>query len=193
MLVDDSPNEVYSAYGAIAPITLLRLLSYEEPSWSESDSLFRDLVERRTVDILDFGCGLAQNSRALAIALSARGITTSLALADIHTFITDFLMYLSKRQGIAVRFLACSPKEPIPELPACDVLFAQEFFEHVYDPVSYLNTLHRVLRPNGFLVTNVADHHKEMLHVHPDLSSVRARIAELGYEAVLTDVLFRKP
>jgi 2-polyprenyl-3-methyl-5-hydroxy-6-metoxy-1,4-benzoquinol methylase len=192
VLIDDSTKEVFGAYQFLAPFTLLRLLSYREPVWSETDVLFRDLAARQRVHIVDFGCGLAQNSRALATALVARGVGVRMTLTDIRTITTDFLLYLVKRQGIAAQFLDCTPARPIPELTSCDVVFAQEFFEHVYDPVAYLDALDRALEPGGFIITNVADHQAEMFHVRPDLSEVRARLARLGYAELSTNLLFRK-
>jgi SAM-dependent methyltransferase len=116
-----------------------------------------------------------------------------LALADIPTMLTDFLMYLTKRQGLETRHLKCAPSMPFPPLPNCDVIFAQEFLEHVYDPTAYLDAFDRVLRPGGFLITNVADHQVEMLHVHPDLSDARMQLRTLGYDEVTPNLLFRKP
>jgi hypothetical protein len=90
------------------------------------------------------------------------------------------------------RFLDCTRETPIPPLPPCDVCFAQEFFEHVYDPISYMIAFDAALHPGGFLFTNVADHDAEYMHVHPELNRVRAHILDLGYAEILPNQLFRK-
>jgi SAM-dependent methyltransferase len=176
----------------LAPYHMLRFLSYPEPVWTERDPVFRVLKNRKKVDILDFGCGIAQNSRTLGLGLQGQGVDVHLTLADIPTMMTDFLIYLTKRQGLNATTLECTPLMPLPPLPHCDVIFAQEFFEHVYDPVVYLNSFDQALRPGGFLVTNVMDHEVEMLHVHCDLSDVRIRLQQIGYDEVTPNQLFLK-
>jgi len=81
---------------------------------------------------------------------------------------------------------------PIPALPRCDVCFATEFFEHVYDPVAYLDRFHQALNSGGLLITDVSDHESEFMHVSPKLERLRQRIAELGFEEIRPLTLFRK-
>jgi hypothetical protein len=42
------------------------------------------------------------------------------------------------------------------------------------------------------LVTNVADHHDEFMHVSPQLGALRGRLEELGYEPVIQNRVYRK-
>lgn len=71
-------------------------------------------------------------------------------------------------------------------------MIANEVFEHLHNPVSTFITLDAALDKDGFLLTNVADHEPEFMHVSPDLSALRARIAKRGYVELKPNVLFRK-
>jgi SAM-dependent methyltransferase len=195
VFISDSPSEVYAAYEFHGPLAFLRMLSYDEHYWGGDDLVIRELLKHERVDILDFGCGLAQKSRGMAAALSDRGVTIGLHLADIPTVRKEFLLWMGRTGRMAgiMNFMDCTIDHPIPPLPECDVCIATEFFEHVYDPVKYLDCFDSALRPGGFLLTNIADHEAEFMHVHPNLSDVRARIAELVYDEIAPYQVFRKP
>lgn len=193
VFVTDSEHEVIDAYRLHAPMHFLRMLSYPESRWDEQDIVVQRLGGRARVDILDYGCGLAQHSRGLAQYLLGRGIPTHLYLVDIETLRKEFLLWLAKQLDVETTFIASTvPARPIPSLPPSDICFAQEFFEHVYDPVRYLDAIHSSLKPRGILVTNVSDHHSEFMHVSPRLSEVRARLNSLGYEEVRPQVVYQK-
>ncbi len=86
----------------------------------------------------------------------------------------------------------CTASTPIPKLPGCDICIATEFFEHVHDPMKYFDEMHSALRNNGLLITNVANHKKEFMHVTPNLQSLRNKIQELNYEIFKKDKILRK-
>jgi hypothetical protein len=77
-------------------------------------------------------------------------------------------------------------------LPAADICIATEFFEHVYDPLPYFRNIDKALRENALLVTNIADHKKEFMHVSPDLATLRSAIKALNYDELEPRQLFRK-
>lgn len=193
VLFDDSEGEVFESYRMHAPMHFLRMLSYEDPVWSDDDPIVLAQRGRSAVTILDFGCGLAHRSRALALDLRDRGVTANLALADIVTLRKGFLLWLGERSGISTTFLDCSAAAPIPTLPPCDVCIATEFFEHVYDPVKYFDHIDAALRPGGMLLTGASDHHAEYMHVSPNLAALRERIRERAYQSLQPNVLFQKP
>ncbi len=190
---DDNATEVFDTYRYHGPMHFLAMLTYPEPRWSESDLVVKELVGRRPVTILDFGCGLAQQSRTLAEYLRARGIEVRLVLADIPTLRQQFLLWWGKHTGIPTTFLACSAAAPIPELPECSICVATEFFEHVHQPVAYFDRIDASLVDGGLLATGIMDHHIDFLHVSPRLDALRDRVAALGYEVVIADRLLRKP
>jgi SAM-dependent methyltransferase len=194
VFISDNPSELYAAYDFFSFVHFLRMASYDEPQWALDNPIMLDLLGSHKVDIVDFGCGLAQNSRSLAQALSRHGVAVEVHLADIPTIRKDFLTWMARQDQttVSIKFLDCTPECPIPPLPDCDVCIAEEFFEHVYEPVKYLNSFDSVLRPGGFLLTNIADHSAEFMHVHPILADVRSRLHELRYEEIAPQRTFKK-
>jgi Methyltransferase domain len=189
---DDNTAEVFDTYRYHGPMHFLVMLTYPEPKWSASDLIVTELAGRSEVSIVDFGCGLAQQSRTLAEYLRDRGIKVRLTLADIPTLRQEFLTWWGRHTGIPTTFLACTALAPIPDLPECDLCQATEFFEHVHDPVAYFERIDAKLSSGGLLVTGIMDHHSDFMHVSPRLGALRARIAERGYDVLLADRVLRK-
>jgi SAM-dependent methyltransferase len=189
---NDSAHEVYDAYQLHAPTHFLRMLSYREPTWGDNDVVVQKLAGRSRVDILDYGCGLAQKSRELAKYLREKGVTVHLALADIPTLRKEFLQWLGKHTGIETTTLDCTAAHPVPNLPPCDICFATEVFEHIHEPVRHFEAIHSALKPNGLLVTDVSDHVSEFMHVSPHLAELQDRLKTLGYEELRPRVLYQK-
>jgi hypothetical protein len=173
----------------------LMMLGYLEPTWDEDQPVVRALTGRSGRDeivIADFGCGLAQHSRTLAAHLVRQGARVRLVLADSPTLRKDFLLWLGAKTNIPTTFLDCTPETPAPKLPACDVLVATEFFEHVHDPLMYFERFNAALRVDGLLITHLADVAREYMHVCTDLGPLRNRIRSLGYEEIQSRRLYRK-
>jgi SAM-dependent methyltransferase len=188
----DAEEDIYTAHEFYSPMHFLRMLSYSEPQWNTCDLIVQHLSNYSTVNIIDYGCGLAQRSRTLARYLKDKGIITNLVLVDIPTIRKEFLLWLIKQTDIRTSFLDCTAALPIPDLPRCDICFAIEFFEHVYEPIRYFDHIHAALRKNGLLVTNVSDHKKEFMHVSPNLHALRNRIQGLNYEELQPNRIYRK-
>ncbi len=189
---NDNGDEVYTAYERHSYMHFLRMLSYPEPQWKDDNFIIQHLGQYSSIDILDYGCGLAQSSRSLATYLNSKGKTVRLFLVDIPTIRKEFLLWLGGQLGIETVFLSCTIDSPIPKLPNCDVCIATEFFEHVFEPLRYFNEMHTVLRNEGLFITNIADHHKEFMHVSPNLQVLRTRIKELNYDVLKENQLLRK-
>jgi SAM-dependent methyltransferase len=192
VLFSDARDEVYAAYEFYGPIHFLRMLSYPEPEWNQDDPIIRHLANYTTVDIMDYGCGLAQQSRALARCLKEKGLGVSLTLIDIPTIRKPFLLWLGEQADIRTTFLDAKSAEPVVALPSCDICFVTEFFEHVYQPIRYFDGIHRALKKNGLLVTNIADHRREFMHVSPDLKTIRDAIQKLGYDEISPNTIYSK-
>jgi SAM-dependent methyltransferase len=190
---DDSQAEIYESSRLHGPMHFLRMLSSPDPKWSDQDALVKPLLDRSRVDILDYGCGLAQRSRSLADHLRERGVEARLHLADIPTIRKEFLLWLGEKTGIPTAFLDCTAATPIPELPPCDACFAMDFFEHVYDPVRYFDRMHASLRPRGVILADVQDHEAEFMHVSPRLGALRERFRGLGYAELVPGRVYAKP
>jgi 2-polyprenyl-3-methyl-5-hydroxy-6-metoxy-1,4-benzoquinol methylase len=190
---EDTPREVFETYKLLGPLHFLTFLTYPEPRWSESDLIVREIGPSSHVSIMDFGCGLAQQSRTLAEYLRARGAQVQLTLADIPTLRADFLTWWGKKTGIATSFLPCTLEQPIPPLPEFDVCFAMEFFEHVHDPQAYFESIDAKLRAGGILITGIMDHHAGFTHVSPQLGILRELVAARGYVTLVTNRILKKP
>lgn len=193
VFVSDTQKEVPEAYDLHSYMHFLRMLSYPEPNWKANDAIVAHLDSHSEVAIIDYGCGLAQRSKALGKCLSEKGVTVELILVDIPTLRREFLLWCGKQTSIQTTFLACTPTRPMPDLPSCDICFATEFFEHVYEPVRYFEHIHHALKPQGVLVTNTSDHDREFMHVSPDLHALRERIHQLAYREWQTNRIFSKP
>jgi SAM-dependent methyltransferase len=190
---DDTPREVFDTYRFLGPLHFLTFLTYPEPRWTPSDLIVQELRRRGTrASIVDFGCGLAHQSRTLAAFLRGQGFEVTLALADVETLRADFLVWWGRKVGIQTTFLPCTASMPIPALPETDICFTTEFFEHVHDPLAYFEQIHGKLARGGLLVTGVMDHHAGFLHVSPQLQMLRHAIQARGYTELVPNRVFRK-
>jgi 2-polyprenyl-3-methyl-5-hydroxy-6-metoxy-1,4-benzoquinol methylase len=190
---DDNPIEVFEAYKFHSYMHMLRMLTYKVPNWNEKHPAIANLPDRSTIKIMDFGCGLAQPSISLAEYLRSQGKTVNLVLVDIPTIRFEFLNWLGKQKGLDVEFVNCSHEVPIPEFPHFDVLIIRDVWEHLHDPLPYLEAFHQKMNSGGIMVTDIDDHKAEFMHVTPSLSHLRERITELGYEQIYPDKILRKP
>lgn len=193
VFADDRAAEVMDAYKIHGAVHFLSMLTYPEPHWFDDDFIVKHFRHRSSVSILDFGCGLAQQSRTLAEYLQGKGLKVRIAVVDIPTIRKDFLLWWENRTGIPLTFLDCTPQKPIPNLPQSDLCFALEFFEHVYDPVAYFKRIDESLTRGSLLITNIGDHNRDFMHVSPKLDPLRTAVRASRYEDILTNFIFRKP
>jgi len=185
-------GEIQQAYVLHAPLHFLRMLSYAVPSWPAFQPTLVERCRARSPVIVDFGCGLAQISITLALHCRDQGGSPQLFLADLPTPQLDFLRWYCLRLQLPATFAPCAADGPLPEFPAADVCIANEVFEHVHDPMRPLLALQQAARPGGLLLTNLADHSEEFLHVSPRLSPLRERLLEEGWRELQEHRLFEK-
>jgi SAM-dependent methyltransferase len=178
----DGPGEIYAAHQMHQHLHLLRWMSYK------TGALPIALADgKQQATILDYGCGTAMISINTAIDWRTQGVTVRLVLADIHTVITDFLVYACRALGIELQTVDL----PAESLPGCDIAIATEVWEHLYNPVAALEQVDTAIRPGGYLLTDVSDRQAEMFHVTPDLSALRERFGQMSYTQA-GDYLWRK-
>jgi SAM-dependent methyltransferase len=184
-------NEIFAAYQAHAPLHFLRMLSYRVPTWPGHIPELQPFFDASNPVICDFGCGLAQASISLARFLRDR--RPHLVLIDIPVPQLEFLRWFCRDLKLNAAFAECTPAAPLPDFSACDVLIATELFEHLHDPLPYLKTFASRIKPGGFLVTNIADHDPEFLHVTPKLAPLRHYLRENSWKELRLNRIFRKP
>lgn len=189
----NDPKEVFEAYQSHARLHSLRLLTGSIPVWPDRLPEIAPLFDRSAPVIVDFGCGMAQIPISLAQFLKQRGKAPVLFLADIPTFRLDFLKWFCEQLGLPATLVTCTLENPIPPLPRCDLIIANEVFEHLHAPLKYLAAFDQVLHPGGYLLANLGDHDPEFFHVSLDLSPVRQRLQELGYGELRHHALYQKP
>jgi SAM-dependent methyltransferase len=169
------------------------MLSYDVPQWPGHIPELTPLLEKSSSIIVDFGCGLAQVSISLALFLREKGSSPELFLADIPVPQLEFLRWFCRRFKLAAVIAECTTGNPLPQLPACDLLVATELFEHLHDPLRYLSAFCEAVKPGGFMLTNVGDHTPEFLHVTPDLASLREYLRKSGWRELRSNRIFQKP
>jgi SAM-dependent methyltransferase len=188
----DTREEVVDAYHFHSHMHFLRFMSYPLPLWSADHPVVAGLAGRGDISIVDFGCGLAQNSISLARALKRQGKSVRLHLADVSRLQLEFLQWFCAREGLAAETFHCSTRTPFPPFTGVDVVFAEEVLEHVHDPVAYVEALERMTAPDGFFLADVNQHEDEFMHVSPDLNPAREKLLSLGYEEIAACRIFRK-
>ena len=194
VLYGDAEAEIFSSYPFYGPLHMLRFLSYADKNIYTSDTDFVGILKKRDeITILDFGCGLAHESRGMAHAFLGLNKPCRLLLADIPTIRKEFVLWLCQQNGIDATFFDCCAERPIPAFPKYDLLVATEVFEHVYDPVKYFDALNGNLNEGGLIFTNVSDHHREFMHVSPNLEKLRTHILAAGFREIRDHALFQKP
>jgi len=192
VFVSDGPNDLDEAYRFHQEIHFLRMLSYSEPSSLHVTDLANLVTCTDSCTIVDFGCGLAQLSRALARKLSKQGIKVKLVLADIPTPRLKFLRFAAHDEKYSTSIIECTADGHVPALPQSNVIVATEFLEHVYNPMDYILRFHRALKHKGLLVTNLRPHQKEFMHVSPNLAKVSAALKNWNYTPLIRHEIFRK-
>jgi SAM-dependent methyltransferase len=185
-------QEILNTYAAHAGIQFLRRLGQRVPAWPEHAPELRPIFDQPGPVIADFGCGLAQTSISLAKYLQGQGRSPELFLADLPLMHKDFLQWFCRRLKLPMTFGDCTANQPIPKLPACDLLIVREVFEHLHNPLAYLEALAAAIKPGGFLFTNLSDHEAEFLHVSPCLTPLRDYLRKHGWRELRSHVLYQK-
>lgn len=214
-----SEEKTLDTYRFLAPIHLLVFLSYAYPTkfskrMSNAWRLFKSgeygqifqfggkylkskVKKEGTVDLLlkhypnpsvvvDYGCGMAHFSSEIA----RRNPSTQIYLVDIESIILEFTIFRFKKYKYNFEVIKIEKGNLYPSLPEHTICLANEVMEHVFQPLTVYNNIHRAMMNGGLLFGNFSDHSSGLLHVTPDLSELRAKISE-SYEPVGTKI-YRK-
>ena len=118
-LHDDTPGgALIGTYRAHAPLDFLRMLSYPIPPAAELSVIVDRLARRPAPRIVDYGCGLAHRSLAVARALRARGVEVRLSLVDIRREVhVAFLDFVCLKYAVPWEFVEVTAQQPYRQCP----------------------------------------------------------------------------
>jgi hypothetical protein len=130
---------------------------------------------------LDFGSGVGSG------ALLFRSHGFDVTLADISSVMLSFCKYRFAERRAEAGFVDL--KESMLPEAAFDFITAMDVFEHLVDPVGTVNSLHRCLKPGGYVYGRFAseDDQDRPQHIVQDFRPVFDRFAELGFKEVFRD------
>ncbi|NTU48535.1 MAG: class I SAM-dependent methyltransferase [Syntrophobacteraceae bacterium] len=92
---------------------------------------------------LDFGSGVGSGSLLFA------GHGLEVTLADISTSMLDFSRWRFEQRKLQGRYLDLKQTD-LPD-GAYDIVTAMDVFEHLVNPTEAVNSLHRAMKPGGYL------------------------------------------
>jgi SAM-dependent methyltransferase len=131
---------------------------------------------------LDFGSGVGSGGLLFADA------GFEISLADISTPLLQFSRWRHEQRNIPLHFYDLKTQS-LPE-NAFDIVTAMDVFEHLFDPVSTVETLFRSMRPGALLFGRIQadrdDNHRSG-HIVTDFGPTHRRMNELGLREVWRD------
>ena len=182
---ETSQAELIATYKFHGPADFLRMLGYHLPTTDDLQPIIVRLSERKAARILDYGCGLAHRTICVARGLIASGRKVKLFLLDIRKEQHwEFVGFLCRKYRIDHEFIQVTRDTFYPSLPEHDLCDNVSVLEHVPEPLTIINNIDRTLSSRGLLLAAVEDQIHEMMHISPNLKSVRDRLAELHYESL---------
>lgn len=180
---ETSDTELIRTYQFHSALDFLRMLGYGIPDATEIDPIMRHLAGKKQVDIVDYGCGLAHRTIAVARILIKEGVKVRLTLVDIRRELhVEFLGFLCRKYGMEHEFIEVTAERLYPSLPPHDYSDNVSVLEHVREPLRVIENTHAALRPGGVFLAAIEDEIHEMMHISPNLLAVRDRLQALGYQ-----------
>lgn len=182
---DTNDRELIETYKHHGDVDFLRMLSYPVPKHKDLEAPLRLLADKKTVEIVDYGCGMAQRTIALAKHLVASGKRVKLYQVDIRKEIfREFLGFVCRKYNIETEYIEITAENLYPELPQHDYCDNVSVLEHIREPLRVIDNTHRGLRPGGLFLAGAGDARVEMMHISPNLQACRMRLNDLGYQVV---------
>ena len=131
---------------------------------------------------LDFGSGVGSG----ALLFRSHGFEVS--LGDISNTMLSFCRYRFRERRREASFLDLKQSQ-LPE-GAFDFVTAMDVFEHLVDPGGAVESLHRCLKPGGYVYGRFSAEEEEEdrpQHIVRDFQPVFDRFMELGFKEVFHD------
>ncbi|MEI2771023.1 MAG: class I SAM-dependent methyltransferase [Nitrosomonas ureae] len=103
---------------------------------------FFSLIQGKTV--IDFGCGDGRHTVEMAVNGAAKVIGI-----DIQNKLLSIARELAKKKLVADHCFFVTETDEL-----ADIIVSKDAFEHFSDPVSVLDFMHTLLKPNGFILAS---------------------------------------
>jgi len=133
-----------------------------------------NLTDRNISTVVDYGCGPAYLSFAIAMKYKLAGLPVpKTVLVDLDWITREFVQYRFKKHDLPFEVIEVTKDNLYPELPPHDLCIATEVMEHVKEPLKVFKNINASLRTGGLLHGNYEDHDIHMLHVSPNLKILR--------------------
>lgn len=197
----DDDAAVIQRYQIIELLYLYRMVSYEAQEKKARRSLADQIASPAELAtwarscgkavgdmrLLDYGCGSASRSLALA-----RRHSVHVTLADLDTVGLRFAGWRMRKYGVAHQVITITAGRLYPDLPPCDAAILFNSLEHLRDPTRALQQIHSALSPGGYLkINNIQSVQKtEWQHLSPDMKEARAWLIDNMNKVAST--VFRK-
>ncbi len=132
------------------------------------------LADNNVSTVVDYGCGPAYVSFAIAMKYKNAGLPVPLTiLVDLDWITREFVQYRFTKHNLPFQVVEVTEDNLYPVLPPHDLCIATEVMEHVKEPLRVFKNIHDSLRVGGILHGNYEDHDTHMLHVSPNLKILR--------------------
>ncbi len=138
---------LFAGLRAVAPLYCLRKMAM--PDLGKFQRLVGALgaLPHRRLNILDYGCGVADFS------LYLRGLGHQVTICDVDGGNLDFAVKRFALRGVDVKTAPASEAQPQPELAGpFDLIIAVEVLEHVRKPFDLVTSLDAALAPDGIVM-----------------------------------------
>lgn len=174
---EETDESLIVAHQFHAALHTYRHISYSYYNLPRYEAMARRLLEiigDRTPVIVDYGCGLAYLSLAIAMIRPE----SMVYLVDVDSAVLDFAAYRFARRGINHETIPVTRENIYPQLPSHNICVASEVMEHLLRPLLAYRHIYEAMDEQGVLFGQFGDHEREFFHVSPDLQAVRDALVQ---------------
>lgn len=150
--------------------------------WSKLiDNLIRDNILVDGINILELGCGLAQNAEDIYSKIKCNYVATD--------FSSVAIVESKKRYNKGINFLICDFFKACKEIKSNDVIIAIEILEHFEDTELPLRAIYKALKDDGKLIFSVPmdtgiNGVMKWHYSYWDYNSATLRLYDVGFKSV---------
>lgn len=174
---EETEADLIAAYQFHAPLHTFRMIVHSHrgrSNYQKRAAFLVRAVKARKLVVVDYGCGLAD----VSFAIAKMRPKAKIYLVDIDGALLDFAEFRLRRHGVNLDVLRVTKQQVYPELPPHNICIAWEVMEHLLRPMEAYQNIYRTMGVGGVLMGSFGPHGREMFHVSPDLSAVASEIAK---------------